>query len=471
MLRSVLYILFFIPVSLIASNKDSIAEKFVGSISVSELKTHIFKLASDEFEGRGTGEAGQYLAADYIRNHFINLGLKGPVNDTGYFQYYSVNKMDIPELKLTINNTTYSNQSDYFLFNQNRYILPSSYTTSKHYSISNVADLTKKHKESSVFYNYKTANSEELINNYLDLIEACNTHKVSLLFVSKPEIDLFDLMYDLRSAMFKRGLMSKSPIIFISDNVKLDKKTQVNFVIKPISKSVQTQNVLGFIKGKTDETVVISSHFDHLGKKDGKIYYGADDNASGTTAVLNLATAFANAVKSGFIPYRNILFVTFSGEEIGLLGSKHYTDKDPVIPLTNTSVNINIDMIGRSDYIYKNNEKYIYVIGSDKLSTVLHNTNEAVNSTYQNLILDYKYNSVKDPNRFYYRSDHYNFAKNNIPVVFFFNGMHDDYHKHSDIADKIELDLMEYRVKHFYYLAWKLANMKEAISVDVLNSK
>jgi Zn-dependent M28 family amino/carboxypeptidase len=271
--------------------------------------------------------------------------------------------------------------------------------------------------------------------------------------------------------MFIKGTMSKAPIIFITDNVNLEKKSNINFIIKPVSKSVQTQNVLGFIKGKTDETVVISSHFDHLGKKDGKIYYGADDNASGTTAVLNIATAFSNAIKAGFIPYRNILFVTFSGEEIGLLGSKHYTDKDPVIPLLNTSVNINIDMIGRSDYVYKNQEKYIYVIGSDKLSSILHNTNESINSTYQNLFLDYKYNSSKDPNRFYYRSDHYNFAKNNIPVIFFFNGMHDDYHKPTDTPDKIELDLMEYRVKHFYYLAWKLANMKESITVDVLNSK
>ncbi|MFN4233427.1 MAG: M28 family metallopeptidase [Bacteroidia bacterium] len=471
MLRILFFILHIFPVCIFASNKDTIAERFANSISITELKTHIYKLASDEFEGRGSGERGQYLAADYIRNHFLQLGLKGPVNDTGYFQQFTVNKIHEPELKLSINNTIYSNKQDYFLFNQNKYILPSSYSVSRVKEIVSYLEITKKDKASAIFLNFSSNDINELVNKYIDIIEASNNFNVTLLFFKKPDVDLFDLMYELRSVMFKNGTMSKAPILFITDNVIFKKKSKIYFVIKPVSKSVHTQNVLGFIKGKTDETVVISSHYDHLGIKDGKIYYGADDNASGTTAVLNLATAFSNAIKSGFIPKRNILFITFSGEEIGLLGSKHYTDIDPIIPLKNIAVNINIDMIGRSDYIYKNKEKYIYVIGSDKLSTLLHNTNEEVNYTYQNLILDYKYNSSKDPNRFYYRSDHYNFAKNNIPVIFFFNGLHDDYHKFTDTPDKIDLELMEYRIKHFFYLAWKLVNMDETITVDVINSK
>lgn len=469
MLNRLFFIIFIFPVCIFATNKDSIAERFAKSISISELKTHLYKLASDEFAGRGTGETGQYAAADYIRNHFLHLGLKGLVNDTGYFQQYSINKMDEPELKLSIDNRIYSNKLDYFLFNQNKYILPSSYYVKKVKEIISNLEITKKDKESAIFLNFSSKDINELVNKYIDIIEASNNFNVTLLFFKKPEVDLFDLMYELRSAMFKRGTMSKAPIVFINDTIKFEKKSKINFLIKPVSKTVQTQNVLGFIKGKTDETVVISSHYDHLGIKDGRIYYGADDNASGTTAVLNLATAFSNALKAGYIPKRNILFITFSGEEIGLLGSKHLTDKDPIIPLNNISVNINIDMIGRSDYIYKNKEKYIYVIGSDKLSSVLHNTNEIINLTYQNLILDYKYNSPKDPNRFYYRSDHYNFAKNNIPVIFFFNGLHDDYHKFTDTPDKIDLELMEFRVKHFFYLAWKLANMNETISVDIIN--
>ncbi len=468
-----IFILFFVffPVSILASNKDSIADNFVYLINENELKAHIFKLASAEFEGRGTGETGQYLAADYIRNHFINLDLIGPVNDTGYFQVYYFNKMDDPELKLSVNNVIYTNQKDYFLFNYNKYILPNSFKTNKLYTINNISDISKKCSESSVYFNYKSDNLDELINIYLELIELSNKYKINLLFVTKPDFNLEDVMFKLRLSMFKYGINSKFPIIFINDNLKFYKNSHINFIIKPIFRSIHTQNVLGFIKGKTDETVVISSHFDHLGIKEGKIYYGADDNASGTSAVLNLATAFSQACKSGFIPYRNILFITFSGEEIGLLGSKHYTDIDPIIPLKNISVNINIDMIGRSDNIYINNEKYIYVIGSDKLSSTLHNINEEVNSTYQQLIFDYKYNSSTDPNRFYYRSDHYNFAKNNIPVIFFFNGMHDDYHKPTDTPQKININLMENRVKHIYYLVWRLVNMNEKITVDKINSK
>jgi hypothetical protein len=431
MLKKITTFIIFIPQLIFAINKDSIVEIFVKYVSVIELKNHLFNLASDEFEGRGTGEFGQYLAADYIRNHFINIAIKGPVNDTGYFQHYTINKMDAPDLNLIINNLSYQNQKDYFLYNQNKYILPASYKTKKLYSISTLDKLSHKHKESAIFYNYSTNDTSDLINSYINFINECNKYNIKLIFILKPKIDLFDVMFKLRSEMFKREITSKTPIIFLNDTIKLNKKNIINFIIKPNFKSVETQNVLGFIKGKIDETIVISSHFDHLGKKDGKIYYGADDNASGTTAVLNIATAFSNAVQSGYTPYRNILFITFSGEEIGLLGSKFYTD-NPVVPLSNTVVNINIDMVGRKDYIYKNDEKYIYVIGSDKLSTTLHNTNEEVNATYQNLILDYKYNQPNDPNRFYYRSDHYNFAKNNIPVIFFFNGLHDDYHKFTD---------------------------------------
>lgn len=411
MLSRIIYIINFYLVSTFASNRDSIAENFVNSISVSELKSHIYKFASDEFAGRGTGEIGQYLAADYIRNHFIELGLIFPVDYTGYFQHFSINKMDVPELKLLVNNTTLFNLSDYYLFNQNKYILPSSYSVNKVKNIISYLEINKKNKESVVYFGFNSINIDELINKYIDVIEAANTFKCSLLFFKKPYVDLFDLMYELRSALFKRGFISKAPTLFISDNVKLDKKSKIYFVIKPKIKNVQTQNVFGFIKAKTDETVVISSHYDHLGIKNGKIYYGADDNVSGTTAVLNLATAFSDVLKDGFIPKRNILFVTFSGEEIGLFGSKHYTDKDPIILFSNTCVNININMIGRSDYIYKNEEKYIYVIDFDKLSTVLHNTNEVINTTYQNLNLDYTYNSSKDPNRFYYCSDHYNLQK------------------------------------------------------------
>ena len=123
-------------------------------------------------------------------------------------------------------------------------------------------------------------------------------------------------------------------------------------------------------------------------------------------------------------------------------------------------------MIGRVDEFHKGNPNYIYLIGSDKLSKELHNVSEAMNRKYTKINLDYKFNDEKDPNRFYYRSDHYNFAKHNIPIIFYFNGTHVDYHKHTDTADKINYEMLEKRTRLIFHTAWELANKKERIKLD-----
>ena len=149
------------------------------------------------------------------------------------------------------------------------------------------------------------------------------------------------------------------------------------------------------------------------------------------------------------------------------MGSQYYTDYNPVVSLENTVANLNIDMIGRIDPKRKNGKRnYIYLIGSDKLSTDLHNISEEVNKKYSNIELDYTYNDENDPNRFYYRSDHYNFAKNNIPIIFYFNGTHADYHRATDTPDKIQYDLLENRTRLVFYTAWELANRADRIVVD-----
>ena len=229
-----------------------------------------------------------------------------------------------------------------------------------------------------------------------------------------------------------------------------------------------SENVVAFIKGteKPDEIVVISAHLDHEGIKDGEIYNGADDDGSGTVAMLEIAQAFQMAAKAGKGPKRSILFLHATGEEKGLLGSKYYTDVDPLFPLVNTVCNLNIDMVGRIDDRHKANPNYVYLIGSDKLSTALHNLSEAVNKKYLNINLDYKYNDKNDPNRFYYRSDHYNFAKNNVPIIFYFNGTHADYHKPSDTPDKINYQLLENRTRLVFHTAWEVANMDTRIVAD-----
>ena len=191
------------------------------------------------------------------------------------------------------------------------------------------------------------------------------------------------------------------------------KKIKFKVTSDVVVKEKLSENVLGFLEGtdKKDEVLVITAHMDHLGIHDGEIYYGADDDGSGTATVLEIAEAFSLAAANGIRPRRSILFMPVAGEEKGLLGSSYYTDH-PVFELKNTVANLNIDMIGRVDETHekKNDSMYVYIIGSDKLSSDLHNVNEAANSTYTKLNLDYTFNEPSDPNRFYYRSDHYNFA-------------------------------------------------------------
>jgi len=228
-----------------------------------------------------------------------------------------------------------------------------------------------------------------------------------------------------------------------------------------------SENIWAFIEGseKPDEIVVVSAHYDHVGMKNGAIYNGADDDGSGTVAILEIAKAFAKAKKDGHGPKRSILILHVTGEEHGLHGSRFYSE-NPLFPLKNTVADVNIDMIGRRDEAHPNSNNYLYVIGSDYLSSDLYNICEETNKKYVNLDLDYKFNDRNDPNRFYYRSDHYNFAKNGIPSVFFFNGTHADYHKSGDKAEKIEFDALTKRTKMAFAVVWEIANRENRLIID-----
>jgi Zn-dependent M28 family amino/carboxypeptidase len=238
--------------------------------------------------------------------------------------------------------------------------------------------------------------------------------------------------------------------------------------------AVPSENVLGFMEGTDlkDEIVVITSHYDHVGiSNSGEINNGADDDGSGTVSVLEIVDAFATAAEEGNRPRRSILFMTVTGEEKGLLGSSYYSD-NPIFPLNKTVTNLNIDMIGRIDPDRADDPDYVYIIGSTMLSSDLHKISESVAGKFvKNLELDYKYNSKDDPNRFYYRSDHYNFAKHNIPIIFYFNGTHPDYHRPTDTPDKIEYELMEKRAQLVFVTAWEIANRSKAPVVDQVDNK
>ena len=238
-----------------------------------------------------------------------------------------------------------------------------------------------------------------------------------------------------------------------------------NFLPEDVNAS---ENVIAYIKGteKPEELIIISGHFDHLGIDNNAIHFGADDNSSGTVAIMEMAQAFKLAQLDGHGPKRSIMFLHLTAEEIGLQGSLYYT-KNPVFKLENTVANLNIDMIGRVDKSHKDNPNYIYIIGADRLSKELHYVNERMNQSFNDLTLEYRYNEENDPNRYYNRSDHYNFARHNIPVIFYFNGEHEDYHKPTDTPDKINYPLLEKRTKLIFATAWQLANQEKRLLMNV----
>ncbi|HOY03837.1 MAG TPA: M28 family peptidase, partial [Saprospiraceae bacterium] len=266
---------------------------------------------------------------------------------------------------------------------------------------------------------------------------------------------------DAAIAELRAGKKSKAVKVKAKIEVRLDKE----------SKELSGSNVIGFIEGSDpvlkNEFVMVTAHYDHLGSPDSTvIYYGADDNASGTSGVIEIARAFAEAKAKGVGPKRSVVCMLVSGEEKGLLGSRFYVDF-PIFPLKQTVADINIDMIGRTDDRHPGNGNYIYVIGSDRLSTELHVINEFNNQTYTKLELDYKYNAKDDPNHYYERSDHYNFAERNIPSIFYFNGSHPDYHRPTDTADKINYEALAKRAQLAFYTAWDIANRPNRLRVDV----
>ena len=332
----------------VGCSQDNLSDRYAESITSEELTDLIYKFASDEFEGRNTGEAGQKLAVDFLKNFYIANDISQADNTENYFQKFIVD-----------------------------------------------------------FSGRQVANPSDI-----DSLENSTNSK------------------------------------------------NINWV--------NTENVAAIIEGSTypDEYIILTAHLDHVGIEDGEIYNGADDDGSGSMALLEIAQAFKLAELDGNRPKRSIVILHVSAEEKGLLGSKYYTD-NPLYPLNETITNLNVDMIGRTDPTRNsNNDEYVYLIGTDRLSTMLHETSEEVNDRTVNLELDYRFNAWDDPNRFYERSDHWHFAKNNIPVIFYFSGTHEDYHQPTDTAEKIRYDLLTKRTRLIFHTAWEIANMDERIEVD-----
>ncbi|WP_069133330.1 M28 family peptidase [Rhodohalobacter halophilus] len=239
---------------------------------------------------------------------------------------------------------------------------------------------------------------------------------------------------------------------------------------------LDAENVIAYFEGADpelkDEVVVLMAHYDHVGigapdESGDPLYNGADDNGSGTSALMSIAHAFNEAQKSGFKTKRSILFLHVSGEENGLLGSRYYSDH-PVIPIENTVTNFNADMIGRSDpeNIQKGDTDYVYLIGGEIISAELDSLVAQANDRSVQMRLDRKYNDLQDSNQFYRRSDHWNFGRLGVPFVFFFTGVHEDYHRPSDDIDKIDFEKLSRVSQLIYTSTVKVANYDGRPTVD-----
>jgi len=480
-------------------SQDPEIQKYGNRIKAESLKDNLSILASDAMEGRETGKRGQKMAAAFIRAHFEELGLKGPV-DGDFYQTFDLFTTRPGESYVKVGENRFNNFTDITYYGNSdsggEVKIPLVFVGDG--SEEALAQVDLKDKAVLLLAAVEFPSNESL--------ERLRSKGTKMIFIShaktKAEFDI--VSNQIRSFSGTRDLSLKKPMsnsvvpsAFIVSPTMTEKffgltrdrllsiaaggyKKSAFKKIKPVEityrttsnlKPVKSENVLGFLEGtdKKDEVLVITAHYDHVGiKQKGEgdlIHNGADDDASGTAAVMEIAKIFTQAKLEGKGPRRSILFMLVTAEEKGLLGSDYYT-QNPVFPLEKTVVNLNIDMIGRRDFQHNTSAPYVYVIGADKLSSQLNAISEATNKLYTNLIFDYTYNDMNHPDRLYYRSDHWNFAKNNIPIIFYFDGIHEDYHKPSDEIEKIEFDLLTKRTQCIFYTAWEIANRAERITPD-----
>ena len=513
-----LHIIFFSTL-LFSLSAQTTPEELAATIQVADLKQHLDILASDEMEGRETGAQGQRKAAAYISSYFYSLGL--PVAGEGnYFQQIAYTAENWNEIDLEVNKNRYRHLWDYVAFpatnagiepiqadevvfvgygiDDERY---SDYRNTDVRGKIVMAYLGEPLREDSTSWITGTRQITQWSTDWrLKLKAAKRWGAAGILLIDgqiqktigeqrrlllspgmrigrgeEPEKHYANNAFispgiakEIMGKRYKKVIKTRDRIRATGQPRSVARKCKLNLTQDKRVRQIIGENVLGYIEG-TDpalkhQLVILTAHYDHLGKKGNVIYNGADDNASGTSTVLEIAQALSIAKEKGVGPRRSVLCMLVSGEEKGLLGSQYYVE-NPVFPLDHTIANVNVDMVGRTDEDHADNPNYIYVIGSDRLSDDLHQINETMNANFTQLELDYTYNADDDPNRYYYRSDHYNFAERGIPAIFYFSGTHEDYHQPSDDADKIEFEKMEKIGRLIFHVTWELANRDERIKL------
>lgn len=514
----------FLAFSLVLGLSVAIAQdpaaKYAGSITGDNLKKHLAIIAGPEMEGRETGTEGQRKAAAYIESQFKAMGLKSAPALNGYQQLYPLYQDSLLTSKLSGGGSdavfgtdfiTPLNANENGSFKGKKLIFIGYGIDDKAYSDYTNANVKGKvvvfimgepKKDGKFVISGTNRISEWTFPGTAKKLATAAAKGAIGALVINPQQETFNqrtvdnskktgvyfpraaegktINYALISHAYARMLFGNE---FAVDTIiararrsevpqinGVEKKYKTNFSFSKYRNTINASNVVGVVEGtdKKDEYVFVTGHYDHLGMRDGKIYYGADDDGSGTVGVMLMAEAFAKAAAEGKGPRRTMVFMTVSGEEKGLWGSEYYSDH-PFYPLEKTTVDLNIDMVGRVDTERKTADSlnYVYVIGHDKLSSDLPIINEGMNNKYTQLVLDYKFDDPNDQNRIYFRSDHYNFARKGVPILFFYDGMlKADYHKPTDTVDKINWDLYEKRVKMIFHTAWEMANRDEMLKRD-----
>jgi hypothetical protein len=497
-------------------------------IKAEELKHYLEFIASDELEGRDTPSRGLDIAAKFIAFNLARFGIK-PAGDSGtYFQKISMRREN-----LDIEKTTASLNSRTFTFGEDFIAHPFSGTASgtmvyvghgwvakskginsyqgvdvrgkimivsgmgRPFNI-NLDDIKGKEGEdwdSPTSYGLRNgAKGLIIVPGFQQLaswdhfrrlspergqaeVEAFSVSNNQQLPTIIPSIPMLNLIFraERRTAaeIFNSNIVGNVTPAF---DLAADKT--INFNIVMSKTSLKTQNIIGVLEGSDpilkNEYVAVGSHYDHVGLglpvRGDNLYNGADDDGSGTVAMIAMAEAFA---RSNPRPKRSILFIWHAAEEKGLWGSRYFT-QFPTVPLDKIIAQLNIDMIGRSKRagdtnpqnaeLTGNNE--IYVIGSKMMSTELGELSEEVNRSFFNMAFNYRYDDPQDPNRFFFRSDHFNYAQKGIPIIFYFDGVHEDYHQPSDTFDKIDFQKLEKVTKLIYATARTLANRSKRPQVD-----
>ena len=496
----------------------------VQSITAAELKDYLYFVASDEMEGRDTPSRGLDLTAKFLALNLSRAGLKPVGTDGTFLQKFELYRRQLlpDQTVASLNEQNFKIGEDFITgpingTAQGRLVFVGHGLVVKSKKIDAYRGIDVKDKIMIVADGYpKDVNRGDFRGKLGEDFETPASYGVKhgakgiILVPSESALSFWEQRY--RASLNPSRPVPESPrrneLPSITASVKmtdaifqgekldyqaikgqmnggdfgesfdLNSSKKISFTVTLQIETIMTQNVVAVLEGSDpklkDEYVAIGAHYDHVGLaatpiNGDKIYNGADDDGSGTVAVLAIAKALAEGPR----PKRSVLFAWHAGEEKGLWGSEYITNNPPV-PIGQIITQLNIDMIGRSKKEGDTNPRNlnltgpheIFVIGSKIMSTELGELSEAVNRSFLKLKFNYKYDAPNDPEMLFYRSDHYNYARKGIPIIFYFDGVHEDYHQVSDHPDKIDYVKMEKVTQTVFATLWKLANMPVHPKID-----